>query len=761
MYRKSHLLISLTLLLGSSFVSIASAADPSLVLKLPFNEGKDEPQDLSMYKHTVERVNDPVWVEGQSGSALEFSGSNYVQVPITDTLQLVETFTAEFWVRRGDTQPATWNYMIGAGSLRWAIIFNASDESIYLWSRSGGSWGQRLKSTQALSTAWTHIAVTHDTSSGIVLYLNGEKADEDAAPPVVDEIDGAIMVGARNPGSEFFTGVIDSVFLYSRILSPKEIARDMRDTSELSSNPLPESEARDVQRNVVLNWEPGEFALKHNVYFGTAFDDVNDAGAANTLDVLVSQGQTDTSYDFGILDFGQTYFWRVDEVNGAPDHTVFKGEVWRFEVEPLAIPVDTITATASSSNADNMGPENTIGGVGLNELDQHSTEGTEMWLSGMGDPTPSIQYEFDKVYKLHELWVWNSNQLVESFVGIGAKDVSIEYSADGTEWTILGAATQLAQAPGAAGYVANTVIDFGGAMAQFVKMTINAGWGMLPQYGISEVRFLYVPTFAREPQPTDGEISATANVVLGWRAGREAASHQVYLGTDAADLPLVGTTDENSFAAGALDFDTAYFWQVVEVNEAETPSAHAGPIWSFNTPPFGTVDNFDQYDDNCNRIFFVWEDGLGHNGGAEIEGCDVAPSNGNGGGSIVGNSMAPFAEQTIVHAGTQSLPFGYDNAFGQSEAKLTLDAQDWTVSGIKSLSLFIFGAADNSGQLYLKINNTRVDGAPDISQPGWQPWIIDLSSVGGNLEDVTSLRIGVDGADAAGMLYIDDIRLYP
>jgi len=764
MYRKPHLLISLILPLGLSFVSIAGAADPSLVLKLPFDEGKEEPQDVSMYKHTVERVNDPAWVEGQSGSALEFNGSNYVQVPITDALQLVETFTAEFWVKRGDTQPATWNYMVAAGSLRWAIIFNASDDSIYVWSRSGGTWGQRLKSTQALSTDWTHIAVTYDTSSGIVLYLNGEKADEDATPPVVDEIDGAIMVGARNPGSEFFTGLIDSVFLYNRILSPKEIARDMRDTSELSSNPLPESEATDVQRNVVLSWEPGEFALKHNVYFGTVFDDVNTADRTNPLDVLVSEGQNTSALDVGILEFGQTYYWRVDEVNGAPDNTVFKGDLWSFEVEPFSIPVETITATASSSNAANMGPENTINGVGLDALDQHSTEGTEMWLSGIGDPTPSIQYEFDKAYKLHEMWVWNSNQLIESFVGIGAKDVVIEYSTDGIEWMVLEAATQFAQAPGSPTYTANTAVDFGGALAQHVRITVTAGWGMLPQYGISEVRFLYIPTLAREPMPADGETTEGVDVVLDWRAGREAATHQVYLGTDAANLPMRGTTDESSYDAGALDYDTTYYWQIVEVNEAETPTSHTGNTWRFTTPAFGIVDSFDLYDDNCNRIFFAWEDGLGHNGGAEIEGCDVAPSNGNGGGSIVGNSMAPFAEQAIVYAGTQSLPLMYDNAFGASEAKLSFAAQDWTASGIKTLALSLFGDPDNTGQLYLKINNTKVvyDGdATDIRRTLWQPWNVDLASVGGNLQHVSSLSIGVEGANAAGIVYIDSIGLYP
>ncbi len=48
----------------------------------------------------------------------------------------------------------------------------------------------------------------------------------------------------------------------------------------------------------------------------------------------------------------------------------------------------------------------------------------------------------------------------------------------------------------------------------------------------------------------------------------------------------------------------------------------------------------------------------------------------------------------------------------------------------------------------------------DITQDQWQQWNIDLTPLAG-LQNVTTLTIGVDGASAAGVLYIDDIRLYP
>jgi hypothetical protein len=119
-------------------------------------------------------------------------------------------------------------------------------------------------------------------------------------------------------------------------------------------------------------------------------------------------------------------------------------------------------------------------------------------------------------------------------------------------------------------------------------------------------------------------------------------------------------------------------------------------------------------------------------------------------------------ETLIVYDGKQSVPLSYDNTVAPySEVTANVAGQDWTRYGIKSLSLYVFGMTGNSGQLYLKINNTRLDGGPDISQAGWQLWNIDLSTVGANLTNVTSLTIGIDGVNAKGKLYIDAIHLYP
>lgn len=150
------------------------------------------------------------------------------------------------------------------------------------------------------------------------------------------------------------TGRLDGV-----AYPPRELTRAVE--------PYPAKGATDIPRDVVLSWKPGLFANKHDIYFGTNFNDVDQA--TTTAPVGIYKGRIDPdSYDpVGLLVFGTTYYWRIDEVNAPPDLTVYKGQVWQFMVETFAYPIpsDKIIATASSSLSANTGPENTVNGSGL------------------------------------------------------------------------------------------------------------------------------------------------------------------------------------------------------------------------------------------------------------------------------------------------------------------------------------------------------------------------------------------------------------
>ena len=514
----------------------------------------------------------------------------------------------------------------------------------------------------------------------------------------------------------------------------------------------------DVYRDTDLIWVPGLYAVSHDVYLGTVFEDVNTATRANPLDVLVGQAVDVNTFDpAGHLELGQTYYWRVDEVNGLPDQTIFRGDIWSFTTEPFVYPIDDIVATSNTTSNADEGPENTVNGSGLDASDAHSTVASDMWLGSAAGAEPVwIQFEFDRVYQLHTMDVWNYNVEFELILGFGLKDVTIEHSADGAEWTTLGD-VEFAQGTAMSGYTANTTVDFAGAAARFVRLTAHANWGILSQYGLSEVRFFQIPAHARGPQPADGDTGVHPAAIATWRAGREAAAHDVYLSDDrqavADGAALIDTVADDRYDLATLDLQlgTTHYWRIDEVNEAETPAVWDGDVWSFTSSDYLVVDDFEGYtNDEGGRIYEAWIDGL-----------DVADN-----GSQVGYDEEPFAERTIVHGGKQSMPLIYDNTGGvtTSEAERAFaTAQDWTRAGAGTLTLFFYGDPDNAaGQLYVKIDGVEVayDGpAENVANPSWTTWSIDLAATGVNLQSVATLTVGIEG-NGSGTLFIDDIRLY-
>ncbi len=695
---------------------------------------------------------DPVWTTGIYGNAITIIGPTLVEVQPMD-LTLSEA-TMAGWLFAPTAQPE-WASIIMHRSPGPASGFNllADRQLAYHWNDASNTWSFRGNVQHPLNE-WAHCAVTVAPDRA-VFYLNGVESAVNAVSHPACAWDGPIWLGGDGGGSwvarRMNGGSLDDVCFFSRALSDTEVAALMEGLSDpaLAGAPNPADGATDVPRDTDLSWAAGESAATHDVYFGTDFAAVDAASRADGMGVLVSQGQPGTTYDPGRLEFSQTYYWRVDEVEAGG--TIYKGDVWTFEVEPFAYAVPNVIVTTNGESTSD--PQNIVNGSGLNASGEHSVEADDMWVSNppMDGAPLYVQFELDGIYKLDEVRVWNYNVQFEKMLGFGLQNVTVEYSTDGAEWTALGD-FDLEQATAKATYVYNSTIDFQGLPAKYVRMTVNSGFGMLGQYGLSELRFMYIPVQARQPQPADGATNVATDPTLIWRAGREAASHEVYLDTDPNAATLLGTTDEASLAAGTLDLATTYYWKVVEINDVEATTAWEGPVWSFATRPFTVIENFESYTDDIEAgeaIFDTWIDGWV-----------------NETGSTVGHMTSPFAEQDIVNNGKQSMPLFYDNSgVSTAEAARTFDsAQDWTASNAKTLSVYFYGTQGNTGQLYLKIGSTEVmyhGAASDIALAQWQPWLIDLSTVGGNLTNVRELTVGIKGAGASGVVYIDDIRLYP
>ncbi len=720
-------------------------------------------------------VEDTDLVPGEVFKVVEFNGGFDVLVTPGLTVQeKVPTLTFAAWIKpKEENFDGTLRSLISHKVVPWVdgtIHFMLQNRSL----RFSVKFDTGLTGTTEFEAdQWYHVAVVRD-GTDMIAYVNGQEDTRVTGTREITFKDG-FNIGAHANASRQFYGRMDDIRIYDHALTAEEllaIALALFPKLELAAGPNPVNGETNVVRDAQLSWMAGEGADQHDVYFGTNFEDVNNATTTDDPASVYKSRQETSTYTPGRLEFGQTYYWRVDGVK-ALDGSVYKGSIWEFTVEPVgyALSGELITAIASSSTDPNgVGPENTINGSGLDDNDLHSVEQEDMWLSSSTGPQPTwIEYEFNRVYKLHEMQVWNHNSFLERVVGFGIKDATVEYSTDEASWTTVGTTHEFARGASAAGYAANTFVDLSGLAAKYVKITANSNWGSLSQYGLSEVRFLYVPVLATEPDPassaTDMDVD---NVTLSWRAGREAASHDVYLSTDEQavineTISPVSVPADSSYASydtGTLDLSQTYYWKINEVNEAETPTTWQGDVSNFSTREYLVVDDFELYNDispeeeGSNLIYETWVDGFEN------------PAN----GSTIGYTEAfqPSMEISLVYGGKQSVPLFYDNTVA-TYSEVTVNVanlqvgHDWSKSDIKTLSLWFYGDPNNvAGQMYIKVNGLELTYDSDtdnITRAGWQPWNIELASLGVDLANVTNLSIGFRGG-GSGVVYFDDIRLY-
>ena len=484
MCRKVVGLIALAFVLFLVLTTVAAAAEPVGWWRLDGNA-----EDSSRNNNHGTLAGNPSWGAGKIAGALNLDGvDDQVDCGNNPSLNITGPMTISAWV-----------YPTGPGSGTLPRIVDKSNgtggadpgyklylrPTSYIFTLSAG--GVYFNSTRSVTlNTWNYVAfVITGTQWKLAINDGWERWDRTTLPNVSSR---SFIIGNSPAGGRLFQGMLDDVRVYDKGLTEEEILEVKKGSlpANQASKPIPEDGAVDVPAEVTLSWKPAEDVAAvngHIVYLSKSFSDVNDG--------VGGVQQSDSRYAPGRLDFGATYYWRVDEVSATPGSPTPKGEVWSFTVEPYAYPVQHVTATASSAQA-GMGPENTVNGSGLGADDRHSTQPEQMWLSG-GAPPHWIQYEFDKVYALHEMWVWNSNSAFEPSNGLGAKTVAIEYSTDGTKWTPLSSVPEFARAPGQPAYLHNTTVSFGGVSAQYVKLTIEKNWGSASQTSLSEVRFFYIP----------------------------------------------------------------------------------------------------------------------------------------------------------------------------------------------------------------------------------------------------------------------------
>ena len=138
-----------------------------------------------------------------------------------------------------------------------------------------------------------------------------------------------------------------------------------------------------------------------------------------------------------------------------------------------------------------------------------------------------------------------------------------------------------------------------------VDSWIGKGWeGQYWNYGIidnvmifdralsaEEIEQLYQDGLshkASNPNPADGAVNVDPSTALSWSPGKDALSHDVYLGTGYSDVndatpdsaEYMGNQEPDSYDPNGLDLETIYYWRIDEVGASNT---YKGNVWSFTT----------------------------------------------------------------------------------------------------------------------------------------------------------------------------------
>jgi hypothetical protein len=702
---------------------LASTAQADLIGWWTFDEGSGTTAyDSSGSGHDAEILETPVWGDGPPGfsGALDFSttrGANTgTYIPTTTG---VFTFTCwHKWAGTGNIQHFfSVSNGWGAGTMMFQIENQGLEPSYTLEEQ------ERLHLAYQGAEVTLHKIPRNEWAHTALVfdgtnatgYLNG--IDEAGPKPtrIGAPLACPVLIGVADTGARVFQGFLDDMRFYDRVLTVAEIRSIMAGGFELSQTAYGPDPADDAM--LTSTWANLSWRPGPSAVSHDVYvGDSFDAVSEGTRDSDVFQGnQTTTTLLVGFSGYAYP--------DGLEPGTTY---YWRIDE--------------------------------VNDADPNSPWKGNVWSFSIApktayDPNPADGAEF----------VGPDNVTLTWTLGFGAKLHTI-YFGEGYD--------EVNNA--VAGTISGTTSYRPGALERekVYYWRVDEYDGIETYKG--DVWTFTTPGAVGNPQPANGATDVAMTTALNWTPADNAASHQLYFG---ADKDTVRTADTSapqykgsialgaeSYDPGLLEANTAYYWRVDEVDDQGNVST--GPLWIFTTGAYLLVDDFESYTDDDTAGQAIWQ--------TWIDGFGIADN-----GAQVGYLMPPYAEQSIVHGGSQSMPLQYVNEAGvtNSEALRTLTTpRDWTLTGVAELSLWFRGATGNAAEpLYVAISNSA--GAPAVvanddpsagTTLSWTKWAIPLQAFadkGINLSNVNTITIGlgtkgnVAAPGGSGAIYIDDIRL--
>jgi hypothetical protein len=492
------------------------------------------------------------------------------------------------------------------------------------------------------------------------------------------------------------------------------------------SGPNPANGAIDVSPTQILTWDAGAIAASHEVYFGTDADAVKNATKASS-EYKGPKALGQESYDPGKLSLTTTYYWRIEEVNDINPDSPWTGNVWSFTTGNFFV-IDDFELYDANDNQiwytwhDGLG-YGTLGtadyyagnGTGSAVGDETTASYTEETIVHGGGQSMPLVFDNDKQgyskYSEVELTLsavrdWTEEGVAELSLWFRGNPPSVGSFVEGPvgTYTMTGSGTDIWNDADEFHYAFKTLAGAGSIQAQVLSVDNTDTWA---KAGVM-IRETLEPgsKFAAiYITPTNADGTATNGCRFQGRTDTDGAATS---DTDVA-------TDEQTAI-------TAPYWVKLERDFASNFRGYYssdGVTWQ----PM----SWNPHNINMTTDVYVGLALTSHNAAAT---CEAKFSN----VTITGTVGPQWANQDI--------------------GILSNDAEPMYVA-----------VSNSTGQPVVVTNDDPA--ATQIET--WTEWVInlqDLANQGLNLNDVTSIAIGIGTKGnttvpgGSGKMFIDDIRLY-
>jgi hypothetical protein len=368
---------------------------------------------------------------GRYGGCLVFDDDTAVIVPNDVLSDINQAITITVWLKDAYREDGdNWVFDAGAGDFRVQAAVVTEPEREVLW-RAGNDTNDVLTwdldgIDPSWLTDWYPWAFVKDETGdtmSIHLYVSMfptpwclKASKTGVSKSLVNVRNTPFKIGALTDHDNDFVGQMDDFRVYECALSEDEICPIPPPPYECAWAPSPYDGQPDAAPDVVLTWRPGDYAVSHDVYFGTSWGEVNDANSCVHPGVDY-ENVTETTYDPGLLELDQTYFWRVDEVN---EPNIWKCRIWRFTTADHVVIDDMEEYTAGFDSEYPITHH-----VGLYGWDCGPTNGSGSLL-GLQTVAP-VRDQQSMLYYYENDMDW----------GPGYSEISNHFELDPNDWTVL------------------------------------------------------------------------------------------------------------------------------------------------------------------------------------------------------------------------------------------------------------------------------------------------------------------------------------